>query len=277
MISLPLFCSGGVIQFRVAGPAEEAKTVYFFTAQENIPSGLGFALFSRSHLLWMLGIAAGIAGLCVIGRHQSPDARRKLLLGLCLGMLVLDGTWDAILLLTGQFSWNYLPLDLCGLGMFAELLWVVRRRELLGELCFCLFLPGAVMALIFPNWTPMPAWNFLYLRSFLLHALLAAVPVMAVAGGDLHPEPKNLPACFALSLDLCVPVYLADRALGQNFFFLMEPSPGSPLELFEDWFGDPGYLAGLPILLLLVWLVLYGPLVLVRRRKAETGQERRDA
>ena len=48
---------------------------------------------------------------------------------------------------------------------------------------------------------------------------------------------------------------------------------------YLGWFGQ--YLLAavifVPILLLLVWLVLYGPLVLVRRRKAETGQERRDA
>ena len=181
----------------------------------------------------------------------------------------MDLAWDLILVFTGQFLLNYLPLDLCGIAMFGELLWAVRRGRLTGELCFCLFLPGAAMALLFPNWTPLPFWNFLYLRSFLLHGLLVAVPVMAVAGGDLRPDPQNLPKCLAVSLAMCVPIYVIDRALDQNFFFLNVPSPGSPLELFARWWGNPGYLLGLPLLLGLVWVILYVPLVLYRHRKKD--------
>ena len=181
----------------------------------------------------------------------------------------MDLAWDLILVFTGQFRLNYLPLDLCGIAMFGELLWAVRRGRLTGELCFCLFLPGAAMALLFPNWTPLPFWNFLYLRSFLLHGLLVAVPVMAVAGGDLRPDPRNLPKCLAVSLAMCVPIYVIDRALDQNFFFLNVPSPGSPLELFARWWGNPGYLLGLPLLLGLVWVILYVPLVLYRHRKKD--------
>ena len=242
---------------------------WFFTAQEHIPPGLGFSLFGPQHLLWLAGLAAGIAGLCILYRGMTPPARRRLRIGLCLAAIGMDLAWDLILVITGQFTWNYLPLDLCGLAMFGELLWSAKGRPLMGELCYCLFLPGAAMALLFPNWTPLPFWNFLYLRSFLLHGILAAVPVMAVAGGDLRPAPRNLPKCFAAGLALCVPIWCIDKALDQNFFFLNSPSPGSPLELFARWWGDPGYLAGLPVMLWLTWLVLYLPLVLYRRGRKE--------
>ena len=237
---------------------------YFFTAQGHIPPGLGFSLFGGEHLFWLAGIAAAIGCLCPVCRRMSPRARGRLYLGLALGALSLDGLWDLVLLATGQFAWNYLPLDLCGLAMFAELLWALRRGRLLGELCYGLFLPGAVMALIFPNWTPLPAWNLLYLRSFLLHGLLVAQPVLAVAAGDLRPDARNLPKCLGIALALCVPVYAVDKALDQNFFFLNTPSPGSPLELFAAWLGEPGYLLGLPVMLALVWLLLYGVPGLVR-------------
>ena len=195
---------------------EGSALTYFFTAQEHIPAGLGFSLFGPAHLLWLAGIAAGIAGLCVLYRRLEPPARRGLLIGLCLLTLAMDLAWDLILLGTGQFLLNYLPLDLCGIAMFGELLWAVRRSSLVGELCWCLFLPGAAMALLFPNWTPLPFWNFLYLRSFLLHGLLVAVPVMGVAGGDLRPDPRRLPKCLAVSLAMCVPICVIDRALDQS-------------------------------------------------------------
>ena len=244
---------------------------FFFTSQEHIPPGLGFPLFGREHLLWLAGIAAAIGALCPVCRRMSPQARKKLYLGLALGALVLDGVWDLVLLVTGQFAWNYLPLDLCGLAMFAELLWALRRGRLLGELCYCLFLPGAVMALVFPNWTPLPTWNLLYLRSFLLHGLLVAQPVLAVAAGDLRPDARNLPKCLGVALALCVPIYAVDKALNQNFFFLNTPSPGSPLELFAAWLGEPGYLLGLPVMLVLVWVVLYLPLTLWRKQKQKSA------
>ena len=232
----------------------------FFTPQEQIPPGLGFSLYGPQHLLWLAGIALGIILLCRVCRRLDRPARRRLFLILCLCALGLDMVWDLSLLLTGRFTLNYLPFDLCGLAMFAELWWALHPRPLIGELCWCLFLPGAAAALLFPNWTPLPFWNLLYLRSFLLHGFLVAVPVLAVASGDIRPDPRRLPRCFTAALLLCVPVYWFDKTFHQNFFFLSEPSPGSPLEIFAAWWGEPGYLFGLPLLLLAVWVLLYGTL-----------------
>ena len=241
----------------------------FFTPQEQIPSGLGFSLYGPEHLLWLTGIALGIVLLCRGCRGLDRPARRRICLVLCLCALGLDLVWDVSLLLTGRFTLNYLPFDLCGLAMFAELLWVLRPGPLIGELCWCLFLPGAAAALLFPNWTPLPFWNLLYLRSFLLHGFLVAVPILAVAAGDIRPDPRRLPKCFAIALLLCVPVYWFDRTFHQNFFFLNEPSPGSPLEIFASWWGEPGYLLGLPLLLLAVWVLLYGLPAMRKRKKCQ--------
>ncbi len=240
---------------------------WFFTAQENIPPGLGFRLFGPSHLLWLAGTALFAAALCLLCRRAGPRLRRRLCLGLCLAMLALELGWLAILLATDQFTWNYLPLDLCDLAVFGELLCLLRPGPVREELGWCLWLPGAAMALLFPNWTPLPPLNFLYLRSFFLHALLVTFPLLRLAGGELRPDPRRLPACLAAGLALCVPVYGVDRLLDQNFFFLNAPSPGSPLELFARWFGEPGYLLGIPLLLAPVWLLLYLPPILVRRRR----------
>ena len=244
----------------------------FFTPQEQIPPGLGFSLYGPGHLLWLAGITLGIVLLCRLCRGLALPGRRRIYLTLCLCALGLDLVWDLSLLLTGRFTLNYLPFDLCGLAMFAELLWALRPGPLLGELCWCLFLPGAAAALLFPNWTPLPFWNLLYLRSFLLHGLLVAVPVLAVAIGDIRPDPRRLPGCFAIALGLCVPVYWFDRTFHQNFFFLNEPSPGSPLEIFAAWWGEPGYLLGLPLLLWAVWIPLYGLPVLTKWKPARKKQ-----
>lgn len=246
----------------------------FFTPQERIPPGLGFSLFGPVHLLWLAGLAGGILLLCRVYRGLGPRARRRLSAGLCLAMLAMDLAWDLALLAQGAFTLNYLPLDLCGLAMFGELWAALRPGPVRRELCWCLFLPGAAMALVFPNWTPLPFWNLLYLRSFLLHGLLVAVPVLWVAGGELRPDPRNLPKCLAVALGLCVPIYAIDRLLDQNFFFLNTPSPGSPLEWFAARLGSPGYLLGLPVMLGAVWAVQYGLGAAVARMRRETPADR---
>ena len=241
---------------------------YFVTAQENIPPELGFQLYGRSHLLWLVWTVILVTVLSLWYRRSDRQLRRKILLGVCVCMLAMDLIWDGILVATDQFSLNYLPLDLCGIAMFGELLTALRPGTIVDELCYCLFLPGAMMALLFPNWTPLPFWNYLYLRSYLLHGLLVAFPIMRMAGGDFRPDARKLPRCLGISLLLCVPVYAVDKALDQNFFFLNTPSEGSPLELFAQWFGNPGYLIGLPVLLGLVWLLLYFPQLVGWLRRA---------
>ena len=94
---------------------------------------------------------------------------------------------------------------------------------------------------------------------FTVHALLMAYPLMLVAGGDLRPEARLLPRCFGILVCCTVPVYLFDRFFGTNYMFLLWPSPGSPLEWFASFLGNPGYLLGYFPMLAVVWLALYLP------------------
>ncbi len=227
-----------------------------------MPSGSGFELYGALHWGWLIFIAAAGAALCVTYRRSGGAARRRLGLSLAVFMAALEILKDVILIVTGQFRINYLPLDLCGIAIFGEALCAVRPSPIKKELCYCLFLPGAVMALLFPNWTPTPFFNFLHLHSFLLHGALTIYPVMLLAGGDLRPDVRNLPKCFIIGLAMCPPVYIIDRLFNENFFFLNAPSPNSPLSLFEKWLGNPGYLIAFPLIAAALWFFMYMPFVI---------------
>jgi len=126
-------------------------------------------------------------------------------------------------------------------------------------------MPGAAMALIFPAWAAYPILNIVSLFCFLIHGLLVIYPIMLFAGGDLEPDYKNLPKCLLFLILIALPIYRFNKAFGTNFLFINYPSPGSPLVLFERWFGNPGYILGILILIFAVWAALYLPLVLMRR------------
>ena len=91
---------------------------YFWTIQEHVPDGLGFRLFGIAHLLWLGGIVLAVLAIALTCRRWKPETVHRLLCGLTWAALLLEICKDGVLLYTGQFRPNYLPLDLCGLSIF---------------------------------------------------------------------------------------------------------------------------------------------------------------
>lgn len=235
---------------------------YFWTTQEHIPSGLGFSLYGLSHLLCLsCVIVICIAGV-LLYRRLSPNGKHRLLCILGWSMAGLELCKDVFLLVTGQFRLGYLPLDLCGMSIFLEIAAVYIPKPHLTELIYSLSMPGAVLALLFPNWNSLPIWSYMSLHSFTLHTLLLLIPVLMLVSRTIRPSIRRLPFCFTCIAAMSVPVALVNRCFGTNFFFLARPSKGSPLVWFEQVFGN--HLIGLPVLMAMIWTGMYGLPALLR-------------
>lgn len=124
-------------------------------------------------------------------------------------------------------------------------------------------IPGALLALLFPNWTELPAWNFFHIHSFAIHILLVLYPLLLVTTGRVSTELKAALKGVLLLVVMAIPVYFLNLLWDTNFMFLMEPDSGNPLELFEKLLGS--HLWGFPILLPVVILVMYLPILLVKK------------
>lgn len=248
---------------------------YFFVIG-NLPEDAGFRMFGPEHIAWLAAIAAAAAVCAFWYRGLSPKGRKKAGYAFCWSMVALDLFKDVYFIISGVFSYEFLPLHLCGMAIYISLLNAYRPGRVTGEILYSLCMPGAVMALVFPAWTFYPIWNVATLQCFLIHALLFIYPLMLVAGGDLRPCARNLPYCLLFLLAACPLVALVNRALGTNFMFISTPPAAQPFLLFVQWFGDPGYLFGMLLLLLAVWAVLYLPPAAVRflkRRAARRAAE----
>ena len=112
---------------------------------------------------------------------------------------------------------------------------------------------------------PLPPLNFMVIHSFTVHFLLALYPLALPLRGDMDPQPRAFPRCFALLAAMAVPIWFFNRAFGTNFMFLMRAGEGNPLKLFER-FGS--HLLGYPVLLAVVFAVMYLLLRVLRRRTA---------
>lgn len=237
----------------------------FFITSENIPDGVGFQAFGMLHILWLLaGLILWVTG-CMIYRKLSADKRRIMLTALGAYIFLQEMAKNLVLILLGEFSWGYLPFHLCGINILLIAFDTIKQTKTVRCFLYYFSIPGAMLALLFPNWTEMPFWNFFHLHSFTIHILLVLYPLLLVTTGQVSTDLKSALKGVALLVAMAIPVYGLNLLWGTNFMFLMRPDSGNPLELFEKLLGS--HLWGFPILLPIVILVMYIPMYLLKKRK----------
>lgn len=243
-------------------------TDYFFTPQTELPPGAGFALGSRGHIAALVLVMGCTLLLLLMSRHLSHGAKARMLRVLSSSMLVLELGKDFILGLLGAFSVGYLPLHLCSLSMFVCLYYAFHpQSKRTGQVLYSVVLPGALSALLFPNWNVFPLLHFQSIHSFLYHGLLLFFGLFPVVSGMVSPGPGAILPSMGFLSALALPVGLLNRCLHTNYMFLRGPSKGSPLEFLTVIPGKYGYLAGLFLLALSVVILTNLPFWLVERWK----------
>ena len=240
----------------------------FFVNSENIPEGLGFQTFDLTHILWLLaGTVFCVAG-CILYRRLSDSKRKTALKVLGIYIFLQEMVKNLVLILQGEFSWGYLPFHLCGINILLIAFDTVKQVKTVRSFLYYFAIPGAALALLFPNWTSMPVWNFFHLHSFTIHILLVLYPLLLVTTGQVATDLKSACKGIALLVAMAIPVYGLNLLWGTNFMFLMKPDSGNPLELFEKLLGS--HLWGFPILLPVVVLVMYLPVRIFKAHKKQT-------
>ena len=234
----------------------------FFVTAESPETGFG--LFSAAHFIWLIIGAATAVLICLIYRRSPAEKRRRIRITLASSALAIELLKTLLLILAGDYGIGRLPLHLCGISIyfcFIHSFMKNSQSSVFSQFLYFFCMPGAVFALIFPDWVGYPLFSFMTFSGFLLHFLITIYVVMQVISADIFPHLRRLPACILIMLLLAVPVYFFDKSTGTNYMFLNWPSPGSPLEWFSS-LGRPGYLLGYIPLMLITWAVLYLPFIL---------------
>ena len=181
---------------------------YFFTNETVIEeSGLdiGFDLYSMGHLLWLAAILA--AGILLSNWYKKQDdrKRRKVRKIFAVVLLASEIYRDTVLIVTGYFEVKYLPFHLCGLAIFAMLadaFW--ERQQATKQMLAYAFMPGAVSALLFCNWTQYPFLNYMCIHSFAFHGWIFIYFLMRYRAGEIKPDYKGLWKTLVMVLVLVV-------------------------------------------------------------------------
>ena len=239
----------------------------FFVSSENIPEGVGFQAFGLTHILWLLAGLLLCVAACMFYKKLSATKRKRMLTVLGAYIFLQEMIKNLVLICLGEFGWGYLPFHLCGINILLIAFDIIKQTKVVRSFLYYFAIPGAALALLFPNWTNMPVWNFFHIHSFTIHILLVLYPLLLVTTNQVATDLKSALRGALLLVAMAIPVYGLNLLWDTNFMFLMQPDSGNPLELFEQLLGS--HLWGFPILLPVVILVMYLPArIFANRTKA---------
>ena len=200
--------------------------------------------------LWL--IMNSISLLIIIGvitlSVKIKDYNQKVKLGFLIGIILLT---RAIVTHPYQIFWierwtltDSLPLHLCGISSILSSLLLFRFNQFLYEFLILLSIPGAIQALITPEFT-LGIDNFFLVEYFISHGgiILSGLYLTFVLGNK--PRLGAWKHVIIRSQLLIVAVHLINIILGSNYIYTrIKPIVDNPL-IIGDW---PYYYIGFEIL-----------------------------
>lgn len=245
---------------------------YFFTYDSEIPKGLEVKNFSSTHFVWLAVIFLALLFLIGLYRRLNKSSRKKMMRGIMLLIIALEILREGWVAIIGHYEISrHLPLHLCGIMIFVEAAAVFTNKVFFKEFSYAIGLPGAAMALITPEPSGYPFWNIQYLQSIVIHALLVLVPLLWIYGEGFRPNIRVLPKNLMLLVCLAAACFGINFLLGSNYMFVRFAPADTPIQLFDEWVGWPGYIGLMLAAVLIVWLAMYVPWEAAARRKRKTG------
>lgn len=227
----------------------------------------GFAIFDSIHTTWLIFITGFIVISIYFFRYFSFKQQQLFQKSIFWLLLLLEIIKQIYLIGTDQYSYWSPPFHLCGLGIFIIGWHAYFPNRTTATLLFALTLPGAAIALLFPGWTTDPVGGFLHIHSFVFHALLVVYVFVLIFTNQLQTTFRDIWRA-ALFLAITVPpIYAYNARFQTNFMFLNKPVRGTPLQWLYDAFGASGYLMSLALVIFVLWIILYLPHAISKRRE----------
>ncbi len=245
----------------------------FFSPLQNFPEYSGFNIGSPLHFAYLTYCAVLIVFLVMLYRHLPADstkhgARQKMLVIVSCCALGMKAIEAVIAIVEGVYYVAWWPLHSCDICLFLLVIYAFAHTDFVGEVLYCLGLPGALMGLVFADWIKRsPDLNFFCICDFSEHALVVAFVLMLIVSGDFTPKLKSMWKPLVFTVVCASAARIFNGYFETNFWFVSNPSPGSPLVDLANMFGNPGYLAPFAFLVVCVWLCMYLPWEIARRRR----------
>ncbi|MCR5794762.1 MAG: YwaF family protein [Solobacterium sp.] len=232
---------------------------YFWTHRDNIPDGYGYGQFTPAHFVWLVLTVLFTAAVTVIYKGAGT-AERILILRVIGAALIFIDVVKMILIARSDVKLSeYLPLELCSFGAYFIVCdSIVPDNAVFGQMLLTLFLPAAIMAVIFPTTQALPSFNFYTIHQFLYHGLIISYVIARFASGEIPNTYAGVWPSILKIILLAAVIYVIDTVFDKNFMFLRDTYGNPMLEAIRKTAGDGfAYTIGLVCFCIIVIHIFY--------------------
>ena len=222
----------------------------FFTYETDLPANVGYELYSLPHIAAIAVSMLMIVSITVMYAVSAPRRKASIRKLTAVIPVILIAVRLTYVVLYGASVVYELPLHLCSMtGFFCFIYEFFLKkspfiRSVLGQAMYSLCLPGALMAILFPNGTIYPIIHYISFESYLFHILIIAYICIRIHDKGIEPDIREAYKGILFLLAIVPPVYLFNVIFKTNYMFVIWPSAGSPLYGFFKMGGYAGYRIG---------------------------------
>ena len=246
----------------------------FFTPEGLIPEGVGFKLYGPIHLAWLGFFVLLCTVSLIVYKKLSPKNRNIMRICIATIVIIMETVKNCVAFAVGDFHIGHMPFHLCGINVLLITFCIFKRTKTVENFLYYIGIPGAMLALLTPDWVKMPCLNFFHIHSFVIHMFLVLYPFVLVASGDLKPNFKYMPKCVLLLACFAVPALVLNLIFDTNFMFLMDTAGIGFLQMFENVFGAHQW--AFPILLPVIMALMSIPIVISNKIKKQKNLKEKE-
>ncbi|WP_163100104.1 TIGR02206 family membrane protein [Peribacillus alkalitolerans] len=222
-----------------------------------------FEMFSMTHILTFI-IFLTACFFFVYYRKKLKPYQSIIKWTLFSILLACEITHQIWVILNGVWEVNDLPLQLCSLSTFLALFLFLKNSNKVFNLLFFIGLIPAILSMV----TPEIAYQFphyRFIKYFLHHsAIPLSVLYFIIFEGYRVPRKAVLTSYLTLNI-IAVPIFILNKLLGTNFFYLASPTEAKTILSF---FGNGiMYYINLEIVAIIVFIITYIPMQILQKKE----------
>ena len=231
----------------------------FWAHKENIPEGRGYGQFTLAHFLWI-----ALTVLCTVYVtifYNSLDQMNRLVVlrTIAATLIISDVIKLLVMHASGIDYRNYLPLEVCSFAAYFIVCdSICPDNFIIPQMLLTLFLPAAIMAVLFPTTSTLPSFNFYTIHQFLFHGLIIIYVAARFFASEIPLIYAGLWISVLIVRALAAVMYVIDMKYDKNYMFLHDAYGNPMLELiYEKSKDNIGYINGLTFFSIAVMHVFY--------------------
>lgn len=224
-----------------------------------------FQLFSLEHGLVMLFFA--VLGFILIRWALKQSTQRQDQVGIMLSIILIltNIIWIGLQIWVKDFNYKEdLPFHLCNVVGILTIFLALTKKQWIFEVLFFWVMSAVLLAMVTPGiMDSFPHYHFI--KYWLTHAGVVIFMLYATFVYGMRLTIKSVLKSFIAIQIYALSVYMINRLLGSNYFYLnAKPPIDSLLDAFGDW---PQYLIVIELMLLPLFLLIYSPFYFAEKRK----------